>query len=74
MDWTSTAILVIVTVAIVNRIKVLAPDINSSWYTLIAFGVGAVLYFIGLYAPIEVTTPLAIGLTASGIFDAYKKQ
>jgi len=74
MDWTSTAILVLVTVAITNRIKVLLPDINSSWYTLIAFGVGAALYFIGLYAPVEVTAPLAIGLTASGIFDAYKKK
>ena len=74
MDWTSTAILVLVTIAVVNRLKTLLPKINGSWFTLIAFGVGAALYFIGLYAPVAVTTPLAIGLTASGIFDAYKKK
>ena len=74
MDWTNTAILVLVTVAIVNRIKSEIPQIKGSWYTLIAFVVGAALYFIGVYAPVEVTVPLAIGLTASGIYDAYKKK
>ena len=73
IDWTSAAVLVLVTIAIVNRIKADAPQIKGYWYTIIAFGVGAVLYFIGLYAPPEVTVPLTIGLAASGIYDAYKK-
>ena len=73
MEWTSTAVLILATIAIVNRIKAEVPTLKSYWYTIIAFGVGAVLYFIGLYAPTQVTIPLAIGLAASGIFDAYKK-
>lgn len=74
MDWTNTVILVALTIAIVNRIKSEAPKIKGSWYTLIAFGVGAILYFIGLYAPAAITVPLAIGITASGIFDIYKQK
>jgi len=74
LDWTSAAVLVLVTVAIVNRIKTEAPVIKGFWYTIIAFGVGAILYFIGLYAPVIVTVPLTIGLAASGIFDVYTKK
>jgi len=74
LDWTSAAVLVLVTIAIVNRIKADAPALKGFWYTIIAFGVGAVLYFIGLYAPIIVTVPLTIGLAASGIYDAYSKK
>ena len=74
LDWTSAAVLVLVTVAIVNRIKAEAPVIKGFWYTIIAFGVGAVLYFIGIYAPVIVTVPLTIGLAASGIFDVYTKK
>ena len=74
MDWTSTAVLVLVTIAVVNRIKSEAPTIKGYWYTIMAFGVGAALYFIGIYTPHAVTVPLAIGLTASGIYDAYKKK
>ena len=73
MDWTNAAVLVLVTIAIINRIKSEAPQIKGYWYTIMAIGVGAVLYFIGLYAPVEVTIPLTIGLAASGIYDAYKK-
>jgi hypothetical protein len=73
-DLTSTAVLVLVTIAIVNRIKAEVPLLKDYFYTLISFGVGAALYFIGVYAPVAVTVPLAIGLTASGIFDATKKN
>jgi len=73
LDWTSAAVLVLVTVAVVNRIRESFKDIPSWGYTLIAFGVGAVLYFIGVYAPDMVKIPLTIGLAASGIYDAYKK-
>ena len=73
MEWTNAAVLVLVTIAVVNRIKA-DTNLKGIWYTFIAFGVGATLYFIGLYAPTEVTVPLAIGLTASGIYDAYKKK
>ena len=74
LDWTSAAVLVLVTVAIINRIKSEWPGLKGSWYTLMAFGIGAVLYFIGLYAPVNVTIPLTIGLAASGIYDAYTKK
>ena len=74
LDWTSAAVLVLVTVAVVNRIKAEAPALTGFWYTIIAFGVGAVLYFIGVYAPVIVTVPLTIGLAASGIFDVYTKK
>ena len=74
LDLTSAAVLVLVTVAVVNRIKAEAPTLTGFWYTIIAFGVGAALYFIGIYAPVNVTIPLTIGLAASGIFDDYSKK
>lgn len=73
IDWTSTVILVAITIAVVNRIKAEIPVLKSYWYTIISLGVGAILYFIGMYAPAMVTVPLTIGLVASGIYDAYKK-
>ena len=69
LDWTSTAVMVAVTIAIVNRIKKEVPVISSFWYTLISLGIGASLYFVGTYAPVTVTMPLTIGLIASGIYD-----
>jgi fatty acid desaturase len=76
IDWTSAAVLVLVTIAIVNRIKEewKLPEGKTWIYTLLSFGIGAALYFIGVYAPVQVTVPLTIGLAASGIYDAYKKQ
>lgn len=73
MDWLDAGIIVLVTVAIVNRIK--AETKLKSWlYTIISFGVGAVIYLIGLYATEIIKTILLIGLAASGIYDVYKKQ
>ncbi len=73
-DWLNTGLIVLVVIAIVNRIKAEAPAIKSYWYTLISFGVGAVVYLLGLYAPGIVKNIMLIGLAASGIYDAYKKQ
>ena len=69
IDWTSTIVLVAITIAITNRIKAEVPVLKSFWYTLISLGVGTILYFIGVYAPVAVTMPLTIGLIASGIYD-----
>ena len=71
-DWLNAGLIVLATIAVVNRIKseVTLPD----WaFTLVSFGVGAVLYVIGLYAPDVVKTIILIGLAASGIFDVTKK-
>ncbi len=71
-DWLNAGLIVLATIAIVNRIKEEATLPNWS-ITLISFGVGAVLYVIGLYAPEVVKTIILIGLAASGIFDISKK-
>ena len=71
-DWLNAGLIVLATIAIVNRIKEEATLPNWS-ITLISFGVGAVLYLIGLYALDVVKTIILIGLAASGIFDVTKK-
>lgn len=73
LDWLNAGIIVLVVIAIVNRIKSEVPDLKGYWYTLMSFGVGAVVYLIGYFAPEMVKTIILIGLAASGIFDAYKK-
>ena len=67
------AVIVAVVIAIVGRIKAEVPPIKDYWYTLMAFGVGAIVYVIVMFAPAIVTTILFIGLAASGIYDIFKK-
>ena len=67
-------VIVLVTIAIINRIKAEAPTIKDYWYTVMAFGIGAVVYLIVLFAPVIVTTILFIGLSASGIYDIFKQK
>lgn len=66
-------IIVLVVIAIINRIKAETPKISDYWYTLMAFVVGAIVYCIVMFAPAVVTTILFIGLAASGIYDIFKK-
>jgi hypothetical protein len=73
IDWLSTAVLVAITVAIVNAIKAATGDKLKYWYMLISVGVGAAIYAIGTYAPDVVKNMLVIGLAASGLYDIYKK-
>lgn len=73
IDWLSTAVLVAITVAIVNAIKKATNDKLSYWYMLISVGVGAAIYAIGTYAPDVVKNMLVIGFAASGLYDIYKK-
>lgn len=63
----------LITVAIVNRVKAEAPAIASYFYTLIAIGVGAILYAVSVYAPQVVLGFIFAGLIGSGIFDLTKK-
>ena len=65
-------IIILMTVAIVNRIKAEGPKLKDFWYTLISIGVGAGLYAISLYAPVVVQGFVFIGAAASGIFDVAK--
>tara|TARA_Y100000310_G_scaffold324556_1_gene386535 strand:- start:407 stop:634 length:228 start_codon:yes stop_codon:yes gene_type:complete len=67
------AVIVTVVIAIINRVKAEAPVIADYWYTIMAFGIGAIVYVIVLFAPATVTTILFIGLAASGIYDIFKK-
>ena len=73
IDFLDIAVLVIITVAVVNVIKKATGDNLGLWYTLISAGVGAVIYAIGLYAPDVVKGFVAVGLVASGLYDIYKK-
>lgn len=73
IDFLDIAILVVITVAIVNVIKKATGDSLGQWYMLISAGVGAVIYAIGLYAPDVVKGFIAVGLVASGLYDIYKK-
>ena len=73
IDFLDIAVLVIITVAVVNVIKKATGDSLGLWYTLISAGVGAVIYAIGLYAPDVVKGFVAVGLVASGLYDIYKK-
>ena len=51
IDFLDIAVLVIITVAIVNVIKKATGESLWQWYMLISAGVGAVIYAIGMYAP-----------------------
>lgn len=65
-------IIILMTVAIVNRIKAEAPILKDFWYTLMSIGIGAGLYAVSLYAPVVVQGFIFIGAAASGIFDVAK--
>jgi len=73
IDFLDIAVLVIITVAIVNVIKKATGDKLGQWYLLISAGVGAAIYAIGMYAPDVVKGFLAVGLVASGLYDIVKK-
>ena len=73
-NWLDAGLIVLVVIAIVNRIKAEAPNIKSAYYILISFGVGAAIYSIGLFAPDIVKQIVLIGLAASGIYDEFKKN
>lgn len=68
----SASVIVLVTIAVVNRIKEEAPDLRKFWYTLMSFGIGAIVYTVSYFAPPMVQTIFFIGLAASGIFDIFK--
>ena len=68
------ATIVLVTVAIVNRIKAEIPEIKSFWYLIMSIGIGAALYAVSLYLPQVVTNFILVGAAASGIFDVYAKR
>ena len=72
-NWLDAGLIVLVVIAIVNRIKSEAPNLKGVYYTLISFGVGAAVYCIGLYAPDIVKQIVLIGLAASGIYDVANK-
>jgi len=63
------AIIVLMTIAIVNRIKEETPVIKPFWYTLMSIGIAAALYAVSLYAPPIVQGFIFIGAAASGIYD-----
>ncbi len=71
------AVIIAVVIAIINRVKAELKSadkiIPTYWFTVMAFGIGAVIYIIALFAPAIVTTILFIGLAASGIYDIFKK-
>ena len=69
----NVALIVFITVAIINRIKADAPPLKSFWYTVISVGLGAALYAVALYAPPVVVGFVCVGGAASGIFDVYAK-
>ena len=66
-------LIVLITIAIVNRVKA-----ESNWkdwhYTLLSVGIGAALYAVSLYAPPVVTAFIYVGGAASGIFDVFKSM
>jgi hypothetical protein len=68
------ALIVAITIAIVNRIKSELPVIKGIFYTLISIAIGAGMYAVALYAPDTVKGFIYIGLAASGIFDVYTKK
>ncbi len=71
-EW-SDALIVPAVIAIVNRVKA-ETDIKSFYYTIISFGLGAILYLAGLYLPEIAKIAILVGLTASGIIDIVHKQ
>jgi hypothetical protein len=74
LEFVDVSIMVLVTIAIINRIKSEAPELKSYIYTLLAFAIGAGVYCLFVYAPDPIPVIATIGLAASGIYDVYKKQ
>jgi len=74
LEIIDVSVIVLVTIAIINRIKSEAPELKSYFYTLMSFAVGAVVYAIFTYAPPPVPVIVAIGLAASGIYDIFNKH
>lgn len=68
------ALIVAVTISVVNRIKAETPPIASYWYTLMSIAIGAGLYAVSIYTSDVVKGFIFIGLAASGIFDIYAKR
>ena len=62
-------IIILMTIAIVNRIKGETPAIRPFWYTIISIVIAAGLYAVSLYAPPVVQGFIFIGMAASGIYD-----
>jgi len=62
-------IIVLMTIAIVNRIKQETPAVKPFWYTLMSIAIAAGLWAISLYAPPVVQGFIFIGAAASGIYD-----
>ena len=73
IDWLNLAVLVVIVVALVNFIKMAIGNKLGYFYMLIALALGFGVYAIAIYAPAFVKIGLAIGLSASGIYDIYKK-
>ena len=69
----NVALIVFITVAVINRIKADVKPLPSWAYTVISVGLGAILYAIALYAPPVVVGFICVGGAASGIFDVYSK-
>lgn len=69
----NVALIVFITVAVINRIKADVKPLPSWAYTVISVGLGAILYAIALYAPPAVVGFICVGGAASGIFDVYSK-
>jgi len=67
-------LIILITVAIVNRIKAEAPMLKSFFYTLISIAIGAGLFAVSIYASDIIKGFIFIGLAASGIYDVYKRQ
>lgn len=74
LEFVDVSIMVLVTIAIINRVKKEAPKLKSYVYTLMAFAVGAGVYCLFTYAPDPIPVIFTLGLAASGIYDVYKKQ
>jgi len=74
LEIVDISIMVLVTIAIINRVKKEAPKLASYIYTLMAFAVGAGVYCLFTYAPPPIPVIFTIGLAASGVYDIYKKQ
>jgi hypothetical protein len=70
----NVAMIVFITIAVVNRIKAEVPPLAPYWYTLMSVGLGAILYAIALYAPPAVAGFICVGGAAAGIFDVYAKK
>ena len=74
INWLDTGVLVVIVIALVNAIKKATGDKLGYWYMLFSVALGFAVYGIGIYAPEFVKIGLALGLTASGIFDIYSKK